>query len=403
MKFSQTQQQPDVVIAVILAFLLLSSFCLCAQFDSKVSGGTSATDNEFPHMVSIQYFSSPTATGIHYCGGTLISPKHVVTASHCEIGLTMDKIRIVMGSSSNVCSSNLAASQKCIMRGVTRFTKHPNYDSSTIKNDIAIIELDQPVPLDGWRVTSAVVEGSTIPTNTQVYIAGWGRTTSSSSVTNLQKAQVPVSPASVCNAKNLGMTTPQQICGGNGNGIDTCGGDSGGPLFRKVVPQSGLPIFVLAGVVSYGPPGCGGSNVGVYTNATHYLDFIRSQVSTGTQYTVATLAYGAQQPSQPTPQPSPTPVTPQPTPKPSQQSCKCKCYCKKLQALREGKLRGNLWMTSSSASSKPQQDENKAVEVQTECSTNSKCETHALNSSASQVGTKVALIFSLLAIAFVFW
>ncbi|EFC48660.1 predicted protein [Naegleria gruberi] len=296
-------------------------------------------------MVSIQYYSSSSvATGIHFCAGTIISPLHIVTASHCDIGVTLDKLRIIAGNSNNQCT---ASSTSCTIRKVTKFTRHPSYDSSTIKNDIAIIELDQPIPLDGVRAVAAKIENLTLDqflsssTSSMVNIAGWGRTTTQSSVQVIQKAMVPVSPISVCNAKNLGVSSPNQICAGNGNGVDTCGGDSGGPLFRIIAAgtaNNNLPIFVLTGVVSYGPPGCGGSNVGAYTNATQYISFIRDQV--GSSYTVE--KYGdSSKPITPTPVPTPSPVTPVvPVPSNNNQSCKCKCYCKKVRQMREMRLRG---------------------------------------------------------------
>ena len=61
-------------------------------------------------------------------------------------------------------------------------------------------------------------------------------------------------------------------------GVDSCSGDSGGPLFSRA--RSGKksdPLF-LTGVVSYGTNLCGVGVPGVYTNVTHYIDWIRSEL-----------------------------------------------------------------------------------------------------------------------------
>lgn len=44
---------------------------------AKIVGGQDAGKSEFPWMVSI------TRRGNHFCGGTLISRSHVMTAGHC--------------------------------------------------------------------------------------------------------------------------------------------------------------------------------------------------------------------------------------------------------------------------------------------------------------------------------
>jgi len=330
----QTQQQSaKLLVILLLSTIVLALFqsALCKTEETKVSGGTAASDHEFPHMASIQYLSSSTALGVHFCGGTIISNKHILTAAHCNIGVALDKLQVVVGSSNNVCTSSNSASTGCLIRKVVKFTSNPTYSSSSIKNDVAIIELDVPLPLDGTKITAAQIEGGSIPTNNMVYIAGWGRTTTAASVTVIQKALVPISPMTVCNAKNLGATVPQQICAGNGNGIDTCGGDSGGPLFR-IDTSSNVKVFVVAGIVSYGPAGCGGTNVGIYTNTTSYLSFISGQV-TASGLTITTNAYG-QTVTPITPTPSPTPVVP----KPSSTNCNCACKCKKLAEMRKNRM-----------------------------------------------------------------
>ena len=65
------------------------------------------------------------------------------------------------------------------------------------------------------------------------------------------------------------------ICGGGNPGKDTCYGDSGGPL---AVPVGGGKV--LAGIVSYGS-GCARPNTpGVYTNVSHYIDWILEKIRT---------------------------------------------------------------------------------------------------------------------------
>lgn len=65
-----------------------------------------------------------------------------------------------------------------------------------------------------------------------------------------------------------------QLCAGGKKGVDTCGGDSGGPLMREIEGN-----YHLIGVVSFGAANCGTKGVpGVYTNVAMFVDWIQSKL-----------------------------------------------------------------------------------------------------------------------------
>lgn len=74
-----------------------------------------------------------------------------------------------------------------------------------------------------------------------------------------------------------------QFCAGGEVGKDSCKGDSGGPLMIDAQPtrSSKSPFGVIqVGVVSLGPQVCDESKApGLYTNVSHYLDWILSNLS----------------------------------------------------------------------------------------------------------------------------
>lgn len=47
--------------------------------DSRIVGGNDAPDGAYPYQVSIKNAK----TGNHFCGGSIITPKTVLTAGHC--------------------------------------------------------------------------------------------------------------------------------------------------------------------------------------------------------------------------------------------------------------------------------------------------------------------------------
>ncbi|XP_055543530.1 CLIP domain-containing serine protease B4-like [Wyeomyia smithii] len=65
-----------------------------------------------------------------------------------------------------------------------------------------------------------------------------------------------------------------QLCAGGKNGEDTCTGDSGGPLMKRI-----KSTYYMFGIVSFGPKNCGNKDFpGIYTNVVKYLDWIESHL-----------------------------------------------------------------------------------------------------------------------------
>ena len=61
-------------------------------------------------------------------------------------------------------------------------------------------------------------------------------------------------------------------------GVDSCSGDSGGPLFSRAKSGKKSDPLFLTGIVSYGTNLCGVGVPGVYTNVTHYIDWVKSEL-----------------------------------------------------------------------------------------------------------------------------
>lgn len=63
----------------------------------KIVGGYIVAPNSLPFQVSIQRRPSPGADWMHYCGGSILDSKFVVTAAHCVSGyvLLFSKIDLI--------------------------------------------------------------------------------------------------------------------------------------------------------------------------------------------------------------------------------------------------------------------------------------------------------------------
>ena len=133
--------------------------------------------------------------------------------------------------------------------------------------------------------------GVDFSTNMDATIIGWGYTSEDAGVLSdiLQEASVTTMTDSDCRNTNYNpdFIYDEHICAGAA-GVDACAGDAGGPL---MVEQSGQ--WWLAGIISWGT-GCAREGYpGVYTETSHFTDWIykitsENQVPTTTVTTTTT-------------------------------------------------------------------------------------------------------------------
>ncbi len=247
---------------------------------TRIIGGEPANTTDWKFIASLVRKEKPASIG-HFCGGSFLGGKYVLTAAHCVEETNAGDIDIVLGLYDQ---TNESQAQRISVKNI--YT-HTEYDSKTLNNDIALIELDQSV--DGATIelaTTTVLDS--VRAGNKVHAAGWGNTSTTERVfpTVLQQVELEYVDRGTC--QNLqgdySNVSDDGICAGySSGGKDTCQGDSGGPL---IVDDNG--INKLLGVVSWGA-GCAQPNAyGVYANVAHFqhngwIDSHRNTISY-TQY-----------------------------------------------------------------------------------------------------------------------
>ncbi|XP_065806050.1 serine protease 27-like [Labrus bergylta] len=246
-----------------------AELCGMTPLNTRIVGGEDAPSGSWPWQVSLQIF------GGHVCGGSLINKEWVMTAAHCFFSASPTDWQVSLGRQ-NLQGEN----PNEVTKSVDTIILHPNYDSVTSDNDIALLRLSTPVQFTDYiRPVCLAAGDSTFNNGTDSWVTGWGAVQEGVSLPfpeTLQEVQVPVLGNRQCNCLNgVGTVTDNMICAGVlAGGKDSCQGDSGGPM----VNQQGS-IWVQSGVVSFGF-GCARPNLpGVYSRVSRYQSWIESLIS----------------------------------------------------------------------------------------------------------------------------
>ncbi|XP_049786207.1 brachyurin-like [Schistocerca cancellata] len=253
-------------LLVILLSLLSLTRCYGApaeQQETRVVGGTEAADGEFPFVVAYIHYD------VLQCTATIINEKWVLIAAHCVDGSNIPAMTIHAGS-------NNASDDTGVRVDVGRRFVHESFDDMALTNDIALLELKQPLTFNS-KIQAATLPASQQQTTagTTATLVGWGatETSSSSTVDKLRKVDIPVWSDEECKAayENYGVLRENNICAGT-TGKGQCNGDSGGPLIAN-----GQQI----GIVSWSEKPCASEGLpGVFTEVSYFIDWISEHIST---------------------------------------------------------------------------------------------------------------------------
>ncbi|WP_176329770.1 trypsin-like serine protease [Thioflexithrix psekupsensis] len=244
---------------------------------ARVVGGQPVAQGEYPWTLALVEAGKTAVTG-HYCGASLIAPTWAVTAAHC---LSDPPRRDYMPADVQVVAAHVDL-QQTLLLDVKQIIVHPDFSFNILENDIALLELAEPVDLP--IVTLLDEADYSLPTTLSATVLGWGSTSNLGRYPDtLMAVSMPLLDNELCEKLLVdgkviqsGELLPSMLCAGGMNlGRDSCTADSGGPL---IIHNPNDDTIVQIGLVSYGADRCG-YFPGVYTRLSAFQEFIKSHVA----------------------------------------------------------------------------------------------------------------------------
>lgn len=265
----------------------------------RIINGTPGSAGTYAYLVALLDPSTLTSRGpfsSQFCGGTLTTPSTVVTAAHCVVDQSSERVK--QPTEVVIAVGNTLEEGQLTYLNVASIAVHPNYDIETANHDVAVLTLTEPFanavtlqPITPDIAARALVAGL------KAQVLGWGNTAAGGNAypRTFRIGNVTIMPPEAC-GRGLDIELGGRIFDGferdeanpdtmvcaagvtpEGKIIDACQGDSGGPLVTTIEGQDRL-----IGIVSWGSE-CASDSPGVYTRISSAYEFLnRSGALAGT-------------------------------------------------------------------------------------------------------------------------
>ncbi|CAD7093258.1 unnamed protein product [Hermetia illucens] len=223
-----------------------------------IVGGIAAR-SPIPYQVSLQNLA-PNRWD-HFCGGSIITQFHIVTAAHCLPGKHPSQISVVVGT--------LRRSSGGIRHHVERIRLHPQY-VEFVQNDIAMIKVIIPFTWSNHIRPIQFRSGAYVPGGVPCRLSGWGFVNQNLPLPEILQT-LNLRTVSDQQCRRSFLIGPTHVCADAGLYRGACYADSGGPLVS-------WDRSLLIGIVSFGHRTCGTGSPDVYTRVSSLVGWIENEI-----------------------------------------------------------------------------------------------------------------------------
>ncbi|CAG0899606.1 unnamed protein product [Cyprideis torosa] len=205
----------------------------------RIINGNNALPGQFPHQMSLR-----TPEGSHFCGGSIISRRWIVTSARCVVGIALSEIQVVSGTISLASGGTI--------HQVTEIVVHEDYNPSvSFAYDYAVLRVSpsftfspyvNDIKIGSDYTLFGLPIGDGIASGLLCYASGWGITDLDNDAlpTILQQTVLlaltdgqckPKIPGYVDDAHVCTLTPPSNVCSGDFGGPLTCWKDDEWKLY----------------------------------------------------------------------------------------------------------------------------------------------------------------------------
>ncbi|XP_052739011.1 trypsin, alkaline B-like [Bicyclus anynana] len=249
---------------VILLFIIGLASVSATPVSGRIVGGSTVSIDHYPMAAAMLFSRGGVTDFVQTCGGSIITSRTILSASHCYRGFPAVRWRARVGST--------YAHSGGIVHNTARIYHHPDFQSLIIDNNVAVLHMAVH-----FTFTNTVQQGAlaganyNLADNQVVWAIGWGHTSFGGQPSEeLQHVQVWTINQETCRQRYALVSRPitdSSLCSGwlNVGGRDQCQGDSGSPLLHN---------DVIVGVSSFGVD-CGSPVFpGVNARVSRLIDWI---------------------------------------------------------------------------------------------------------------------------------
>ncbi|XP_067879866.1 tryptase-like [Heterodontus francisci] len=239
-----------------------------SEYENGVGSFESGEDSkahlkEFPWQVTITHWRK------HHCGGSLINEYWVVTTAQCVANRKSKDLQVVTGTVDLTHQENT--------HNVEKIISHEDYNPIIFSDDIALLELTQPVNYSDLASPVCFPDTNYMDPDRldSCWTTGWSRMHMGSpkQVRFLHKTRTDYLSKSQCEIERGDIIWKDMICTQNTSpNSKSCSVEAGSPLVCLSQISS---RWILLGTLSLTPSDC--QSAIVYTRVAHYIDWVKDQ------------------------------------------------------------------------------------------------------------------------------